>query len=135
MAEEHHHAEHEKKAEEHKAKIKFPKLTRTDIISIIALIIFVIFLSYPTYAPKGDCEVARPEYKCASFKTVMIENCNYWGTYSCDTNADVSLPQIEWYIDNLCKLQNQYHNSGLECSSLKGACNQMTGKQTCPLGI
>jgi len=125
-------AEEKKTESTIKAKINFPKMNRTDIVSIIVLIIFVIFLSYPTYAPKDDCEVSRPAYKCASFKDVMIENCDYWGNYSCDTNADLSLPQIEWYIDNLCKLQNQYHNSGLDCSSLKSACNQIAGKQTCP---
>jgi hypothetical protein len=124
-------AEEKKTENTIKARIKFPKLTRTDILSVIVLIIFVIFLSYPTYAPKDDCEVSRPEYKCASFKDVMIENCEYWGKYNCDTNADVSLTQIEWYIDNLCKLQNQYHNSGLGCSSLKSACNQITGKHFC----
>jgi len=129
----------EKKPEEHKEehKIKIPfkiKLSRTDVISIIALIIFIAVFTLPTYLPKGNCEVARPAYKCASFKDVMIENCIYWGNYSCNTSADVSLPQIEWYIDNLCKLQNQYHNSGLDCSNLKAACNQITEKQTCPVG-
>jgi hypothetical protein len=136
MAEEH-HAEHK---EEHKIepKIKFPfkiKLTRWDIISIIALIIFLILVSIPVYISKGECEVARPNYKCASVKDVMIENCNYWGNYSCDTNADVSLPQIEWYIKNLCELQNQYHNTGLDCSDLKSACNQISGSQICPTGF
>jgi hypothetical protein len=124
---------HEQKEEKH--KIKFPKLSKADIISIMALIIFVIIVSIPTYLPKGECEVARPAYKCASFKNVMIENCVYWGNYNCNTNADVSLPQIEWYIENLCNLQNQYHNSGLDCSNLKKACNQIVGNQTCPMGI
>lgn len=135
-------AEDEKKHEEHKVEEKHKerkllplkiKLTKWDIVSIIALIIFVILVSIPTYLPKGECEVARPAYKCASLKAVMIENCIYWGNYSCDTEADISLPQIEWYIGNLCNLQNQYHNSGLDCSSLKKACNQITGNQTCPL--
>jgi hypothetical protein len=129
--------EEEKKHEhkEEKSKIKFPKLSKADIISIIALIIFVTIVSIPTYLPKGECEVARPAYKCASFKTVMIENCVYLGNYSCNANADVSLPQIEWYIENLCNLQNQYHSSGLDCSNLKKACNQIVGNQTCPMGI
>jgi len=125
------------KPKEEKPKRKLPfkiKLTKWDIVSIIALIIFVILVSIPTYLSKGECEVARPAYKCASFKDVMIENCIYWGNYSCNTSADVSLPQIEWYIDNLCKLQNQYHSSGLDCSNLKAACNQITEKQTCPVG-
>jgi len=116
-----------------KNKIILPKLNKVDIISIIALIIFVILVSLPNYLPKNGCEVARPAYKCASFKDVMIENCIYWGNYSCNTQADISLPQIEWYISNLCKLQNQYHNSGLNCENLKIACNQITGNQTCPI--
>jgi len=129
--------EEEKKPEEHKEekpkKWFHIKLTKIDIVSIIALIIFVIIVTIPVYIPKGECEVARPGYECASLKDVMIENCVYWGNYSCNTGADVSLPQIEWYIENLCKLQNQYHNSGLECSNLKLACNQITKNQTCPL--
>ena len=129
--------EEEKEVKEEKPKRKLPfkiKLSRTDVISIIVLIIFIAIVALPTYLPKGNCEVARPAYKCASFKDVMIENCIYWGNYSCNTSADVSLPQIEWYIDNLCKLQNQYHNSGLDCSNLKAACNQITEKQTCSVG-
>jgi hypothetical protein len=127
--------EDEKKTEE-KRKVRIPfKLRKIDIISIIVFIIFTIFLSYPTYAPKGECEVARPAYKCASFKEVMIENCAYWGTYNCNTESDVSLAQVEWYIGNLCKLQNQYHNSGLDCSNLKSACNQISEKQVCSAGI
>ncbi len=132
--------EHKEKPEEEKhivKKKKFPfkiKLTKWDIVSIIALIIFIILVSIPTYLPKGECEVARPGYKCASLKDVMIENCIYWGKYDCNTEADISLPQIEWYIENLCKLQNQYHNTGLDCSNLKSACNQITGNQTCPVG-
>lgn len=111
-----------------------PKLTRTDIIAIVALVVFLIMVSIPTYAPRNGCEVARPNYKCASFEDVMIENCNYWAQYDCNTNADVSLPQIEWYIDNLCKLQNTYHGTGLDCSNLKSACNAIAGEQICPLG-
>jgi hypothetical protein len=136
----------EKKTEEHKEerheevkqhKIKLPfkiKLSKADIAAIIALVIFLILVSIPIFISKDNCEVARPDYKCASLKDVMIENCNYWGKYSCNTNADVSLPQIEWYIGNLCKLQNQYHNTGLDCSNLKLACNTITGTQTCPIG-
>lgn len=130
MAEEH-------KKEMHKPRLAFIssiKLRKIDVLAIIALIIFVIVVTIPGYAPKDNCEVARPDYTCASLKDVMIENCNYWGKYSCDTSADVSLPQIEWYILNLCKLQNQYHNTGLDCSDLKSACNQITGNQTCPTG-
>ena len=133
MVEEHHeetqHVEHKKEK-----FIKFPKLRKIDIVSIIILIIFIVIISLPPYLSKGECEVARSAYKCASFKDVMIENCVYWGNYNCDTNSDVSLPQIEWYIENLCKLQNQYHSTGLDCSNLKSACNQIVGNQTCPVG-
>jgi len=122
--------EHE--VEEHKRRI--PKLTRWDTIAIVILILFVIVVTIPNYISKDDCEVARPEYKCASFKDVMIENCVYWGEYSCNTASDISLTQIEWYIENMCKLQNQYHGSGLDCSSLNQACNQIVGNQTCPIG-
>lgn len=123
----------EEKKEEEKPKRRFPiKLSKWDILSIIILIIFVILVTIPVYIPKGECEVARPGYKCASVKDVMIENCVYWGNYSCDTSADVSLTQIEWYIENLCNLQNQYHNTGLDCSNLKSACNQITGSNVCP---
>jgi len=129
--------EHKVEKKEEPKKRRFPfkiKLTRMDIIAIIVLIIIVIFVTIPTYLPKGECEVARPNYECASFKEVMIENCNYWGEYECNTDADVSLPQIEWYIENLCELQNKYHNTGLDCSNLKSACNKITGSQTCPIG-
>ena len=135
MVEEHKEEKHEEhKKEEHR---KFPfkmKLKRWDIVAIIGLIIFLILVSFPTYIPKGECEVSRPNYKCASFKDVMIENCIYWGKYNCNTNSDVSLPDIEWYIKNLCDLQNRYHNTGLDCSNLNSACNKITGNQTCPTG-
>lgn len=131
---EEHHAD-EKKVEEHKSRLPFKiKLTRVSIISIFILIVVVALLAIPTYLPKGNCEVARPDYKCVPFKTALIENCAYWGKYNCNTSADVSLPQIEWYIGNLCDLQNQYHNTGLDCSNLKQACNQITGTTTCPAG-
>jgi len=107
------------------------KLTKWDITAIIILIIFIILVSIPVWFPQGDCEVARAAYKCDTFETVMIENCNYWGTFDCDTDADVSLEQIEWYIGNLCEMQNEYHNTGLECSNLKRACNQIVGEEVC----
>jgi len=112
-------------------KLKIPKLTRFDVIAIAALVIFVILVSIPVYTDKQGCEVARPEYKCASAKDVMIENCNYWGKWNCDTNADNSLPQVEWYIKNLCGIHNKYHPDKLECGNLKAACNQVTGKTVC----
>lgn len=125
--EEHHHEEHH---EEHKKRFHI-KLTRQDKIAIVALILFVIIFSIPVYLPKGDCEIARAGYKCDSAKNVMIENCGYWGKFSCDTSKDSSLPQIEWYIGNLCKIQNQYHNTGLDCTNLKAACNQISGQNLC----
>ncbi len=121
----------EEEKPEKKKKIKFPKLKKWDIISVIALIIFVILMAIPLYVSKGECEVARAGYKCESAKNVMIENCIYWGKYNCDTESDVSLPQIEWYIGNLCDIHNQYHNAGLDCANLKLACNQITGNITC----
>ena len=130
---EEHKEERHEEVKQHKTKLPFKiKLSKADIAALIVLIVFLILVSIPTYMSKGDCEVARPNYKCASLKDVMIENCNYWGTYECNTNADVSLPQVEWYIGNLCNLQNQYHNTGLDCSNLKLACNAITGSQTCP---
>jgi len=140
---EEHRKEHEETKEkpkpevhkQEKTKRRFPfkiKLSKWDKISIIALIIFVILVAIPVYMPKGECEVARPGYKCASAKDVMIENCVYWGSYNCDTSADVSLDQIEWYIENMCNSQNQYHGTGLDCNNLKSACNQIVGNQTCP---
>jgi hypothetical protein len=137
MAEEHKedkHEEHKKESVSRPAFLSRIKLTRADILAIIVLIIFIILVAIPQYISKDDCEVARPNYKCASLKDVMIENCNYWGKYECNTNADPSLPQIEWYILNLCKLQNQYHNTGLDCSDLKSACNKITGNQNCLIG-
>jgi hypothetical protein len=129
--------EEEKKSEvkeEHKEKRKLPiaiKLTKWDAVGIAILAVFVILVTIPTYVPKDNCEVARPDYKCATFKDVMIENCAYWGNYSCNTQADPSLTQTEWYIQNMCALQNKYHNSGLDCSNLKSACNQIAGKSIC----
>ena len=122
-------------AEEKKSRMPKLKLGKWDVIAIVFLLIFVIAISIPTYLPKDSCEVARPEYKCATFEQVMIENCNYWGEYDCDTSADVSLTQIEWYIGNLCNLQNQYHSTGLDCNTLQIACNQITGEQICPIGF
>ena len=108
------------------------KLSRTDIVSVIALIIFIILVAIPFYSPKGECEIARANYECASVKDVMIENCVYWGSYNCDTNSDNSLDQVEWYLGNVCNLQNRYHSTGLDCSNLRSACNKITEKQTCP---
>ena len=127
--------EEEKKHEvKEKSKFKF-KLKKLDIAAISFMIVFMIMITIPSLVPKDSCEVARAEYECATFEQVMIENCNYWGEYDCDTQADLSLPDVEWYIGNLCNLQNQYHGTGLDCSTLQLACNQITGEQTCPIGF
>jgi len=115
--------------------LKNIKISKWDVFAVLGLAAFIIIMSVLVYAPKGECEVARPGYKCASAKSVMIENCNYWGKYACNTSADVSLPQVEWYIGNLCKIANENHGYGYECANLKLACNQVTGKQVCPVGI
>jgi hypothetical protein len=121
---------------EGKPKFKMPfsyKVTKWDIIGAAISIVILSLMILPQYIPKDGCEVARPNNECATVKDVMTEHCAYWGNYSCNTSADVSLTQVEWYIGNLCKLQNQYHGTGLECSNLKSACNQMSGKNICPL--
>jgi len=130
MADEDHH-EHIEHHSNKKFSIPKVELSRKDIAGIAFLALFVLAVSIPGWLPKGGCEVARPNYECASFEAVMIENCGYWGTYDCDTGADASLPQIEWYIQNLCNLQNQYHGTGLDCSNLKSACNQISQAQVC----
>jgi hypothetical protein len=111
----------------------FKKLnvSNKDWIYIIVLIIGIGILSYPGFIPKGDCEVARPGYKCDSAHNVMIENCKYWGNYSCRSSLDPSLPQIEWYIGNLCEITK--NRDSLDCSNLKTACNQITQANTCPI--
>ena len=115
---------------EHAEKKKF-KLRREDMIAISVLIIFLIIMAIPIYAPKDGCEVARAGYKCESIENVMIENCEYWSEFNCNTEADNSLVQIEWYIGELCKLQNQEHKTGLDCNNLQYACNQISGQELC----
>jgi len=118
-------------SKETKKRIRI-NLARKDWLYILALVIFIAILTYPNYVNKGNCEVARPGFKCESVRNVMIENCNYWSTYTCDTSKDVSLVQIEWYIGKLCDLQKQKDPS-LDCSNLKTACNQITQTNTCPV--
>jgi len=120
----------EVKVEKPKRKL-IPKLNKKEKVAIIALIIFIILLSIPTFVSKENCEVARAGFKCDTAKNVMIENCDYWGQYSCDTSSDISLYQVEWYIGNLCKIVKTHEN--IDCSNLKQACNQVTGIQTCPV--
>jgi hypothetical protein len=125
--------EEEQKTEKTNRKFSFNlKMSKWDKISIMILLVFVILVILPTLTPKDNCEVARPGYECASLKDVMIENCNYWGEYDCDTQADVSLEQIEWYIGNLCNLQNQYHGTDMDCSNLKRSCNEISASLVCP---
>lgn len=109
-----------------------PKFTRRDWIALAVLVIAVVVLAIPIYADKKGCEVARPEYKCETAKNVMIENCQLWEKYSCDTSADNSLPQVEWYIQNLCDTHNKLHgNDKLDCNNIKATCNSITGLNRC----
>jgi len=117
--------------EEHHKKFKIPKTTKWDKILIAFAIIFIIIMAIPVYRDKGDCEIARPGYKCESAKNVMIEQCEYWAEYNCDTSSDISLPDVEWYIGNLCEIHNRYHDAGLDCVNLKSACNQVSGRSLC----
>ena len=111
----------------------FKSWRKKDWIALAVLIIFVVMLALPSYLPKNGCEVARPNYKCESAKNVIIENCVFWGKWSCDTTADESLTQVEWYIGNLCGIHNKYNSDKLDCSNLKLACNQATGNAICPV--
>ena len=118
--------EHEKNK-----RIKFPKLKKWDKILIVVAILFIILMAIPVYRDKGDCEVARAGYTCDSAKNVMIEHCEYWSEYNCDTQSDISLPQVEWYIGNLCEIHNDNHKAGLNCANLQSACNQVSGRSLC----
>jgi hypothetical protein len=114
-------------------EFKIPKLSRRDWMGIALLVIVVALLAFATYyRPNPDCEVARPAYKCESAKNVMIENCALWGKFGCDSSKDVSLPQVEWYLKNLCAIHNSNHADQLDCANLKHACNQVT-EGVCPL--
>ncbi len=110
------------------------KPTQKEIFVLVAFVIFLILVTIPVYKPRNGCEVARPGYECASAKDIMMENCKYWAKYNCNTSADVSLPQVVWYIENLCKIANELHDYGYECSNPKIACNQAAGREICPLG-
>jgi hypothetical protein len=115
-------------------QLRMPKLTKKDWLGVALLVAVVILLAIPIYyRPNPDCEVARPAYKCETALNVMKEHCGYWGEFKCDSSADVSLPQVEWYISNLCGIHNKYHADQLDCSNLKHACNQATGAATCPI--
>ncbi len=111
--------------------MKLPKLDRGEKLAIAIAIIFLILVSIPVYRSKNGCEVVRPGYECASAAAVMIEQCNYWSKFSCDTSADNSLVQVEWYIDNLCDIHNRYNKNDVDCTNLKLACNQISGQSLC----
>lgn len=103
-----------------------------DILALAALAGFIILMAALIYAPKGGCEVARADSACVPAKDVLVEDCGYWAKYGCDSAKDASLPDIEFQIAGLCKIQNSLHGAGLDCSNLKAACNRITGKQVCP---
>ena len=109
------------------------KPEKKELVVLVAFIVFLILVTIPVYKDKKGCEIARPGYKCASAKDVMIENCEYWAKYNCNTSADASLPQVVWYIKNLCEIAKKLHGYGYECSNLKIACNQVAGREICPL--
>ncbi len=120
-------------AEEPKQKKLFGKIKigRWDILAIAALAVFIAVMAALIYAPKGNCEVARAGGTCAPAKDVLTEGCNYWAKFGCDSTKDASLPDIEFEIQSLCKIQNNLHVTGLDCSDLKQACNQITQKSVC----
>lgn len=107
------------------------KLGKWDLIAMAALAGFIILMAALIYGPKGNCEVARAGFTCVPAKDVIIEDCNYWSKWNCDSSKDASLPDIEFEIGSLCKIQNNLHGTGLDCSNLKTACNQMAQKQVC----
>lgn len=107
------------------------KLGKWDLVALAVLAGFIILMSALIYAPKGGCEVARAGATCVPAKDVLVEDCNYWAKFGCDSTKDASLPDIEFEIGSLCKIQNSLHGTGLDCSNLKMACNQITQKQVC----
>lgn len=114
-----------------KETIKKIKLGKWDILALAALAGFIILMAALIYAPKGGCEVARAGATCVPARDVLVEDCNYWAKFGCDSTKDAGLPDIEFEIGSLCKVQNSLHGSGLDCSNLKMACNRITGKQVC----
>lgn len=111
--------------------LKRVKLSRFDILALAALVGFIVLMASLIYAPKGGCEVARAGFTCAPAKDVMVEDCSYWSKWNCDSSKDISLPNIEFQIEGLCKVQNRLHGTGLDCSNLKQACNQIAERQVC----
>ncbi len=108
-------------------------LKTKEIVIIATFFIFLILVTIPVYKDKHGCEVARPNYKCESAYNVLKENCEYWSKYNCNTSADISLPQVVWYIKNLCEIANEHHNYGFNCDNPKEVCNQVMNKTVCPV--
>lgn len=107
------------------------KLGKWDLMAIAVLAGFIILMAVLIYGPKGNCEVARAGFTCVPAKDVIIEDCNYWAKFGCDSTKDASLPDIEFEIQSLCKIQNSLHGTGLDCSNLKMACNQIAQRSVC----
>ncbi len=105
-------------------------LTKKDIAAIAMFVIFISLVAYPVYRDKHGCEIARPGYKCASAKDVLVENCKFFANYSCNVSANPSLEQIVWYIKNLCKIANE-HGANYDCSNPKLVCNEVLDKNVC----
>lgn len=101
-------------------------MRKTDIAAIMILVAFVVLVSIPVYTPKERCEVARSGYDCASIEEVLIENCNFIAAYKGYNKSEI---QVRWYIENLCALQNRYHNTALNCSDVDLVCNEILGSQ------
>jgi hypothetical protein len=105
-------------------------ITKKDMFAIIALVLFVFLMAVPIYKDKEGCEIAQAGYTCDSAENVMIDNCKYWAQWNCDSSADSSLPQIEWYIGNLCEIYKKNHDANFDCS-LPVACNSISGENLC----
>lgn len=97
--------------------MNLPKLNKKDMIAIVITVVILILMAIPNYIPKGDCEVARAGYTCDTILNVMRENCNYL------QNNSFSDQNIVWYVNNLCELQNKYHDFNLDCSNIQAVCN------------
>jgi hypothetical protein len=93
----------EQKTEKPKRKLSLNlKMSKWDKISIMITLVFVVLVVLPTLTPKDNCEVARPGYECASIKDVMIEHCQYWGEYDCDTSSNLKMACNEISASLIC---------------------------------
>lgn len=92
-------------------------MRKIDILAIILLAGFITILVAINLSNKDSCEVARADYKCGTFIEVMRENCVYLQANNF-TDQD-----ILWYTNQLCLLQNKYHNiDKFDCSSVQNIC-------------